>query len=271
MATKKPQDKKKAGVKPAAAKKAAGAADKVASTMVDIYIMGKRYQVPEGLTIQKALEYAGMRLLRGCGCRGGFCGACGTVYRTKGDYKLKVALACQTVVEDGMYLTQIPFYPANKAAYVLEELEPKLESIIQAYPEVMRCVQCNTCRKVCPQDIEVMQYIAAAMRGDIAKLADLSFDCIMCGLCASRCPGELVQYYIALLGRRLYAKYMMPKARHLAERCAELEQGKFDKEMDELMKMPLDDLMKIYETRDIEPEDEVEADTVTAGSVHKND
>jgi len=274
MATKKPRDKKKAGSRAAQkASPASGAEAKgeAGPSMVDIYIMGKRYEVPEGLTIQKALEYAGMRLLRGCGCRGGFCGACGTVYRTEGDYKLKVALACQTVVEDGMYLTQIPFYPANKAVYALDELQPALESLVQAYPEVMRCVQCNTCRKVCPQDIEVMQYIAAAMRGDIAKLADLSFDCIMCGLCASRCPGELVQYYIALLGRRLYAKYMMPQASHVADRLGELRDGKFDKEIDEMMKMPLEDLKKLYDTRDIEPEDEIEQDAVAAGSKEIND
>jgi ferredoxin len=238
--------------------------------MVRIYIMGKEYKVPEGLTIQKALEYAGMRLLRGCGCRGGFCGACGTVYRTEGDYKLKVALACQTVVEDGMYLTQIPFYPANKAAYVIEELAPSLDALVESYPEVMRCVQCNTCRKVCPQDIEVMQYIAAAMRGDIAKLADLSFDCIMCGLCASRCPGELVQYYIGILGRRLYAKYMMPKAEHLAARIDELDKGKYDKELDDLMKMPQEDVSKLYDSRDIEPEDEIERPVMVA-SKEKND
>ncbi len=225
--------------------------------MVRIYIMGKQYEVPKGLTIQKALEYAGMRLLRGCGCRGGFCGACGTVYRKEGDYKLRVALACQTVVEDGMYLTQIPFYPANKAIYDIEKLTPTLESIVKHYPEVMRCVQCNTCRKVCPQDLEVMQYIAAAMRGDIARLADLSFDCIMCGLCASRCPGELVQYYIAILGRRLYGKYMMPKAKHLEKRIAEIEQGKFDKEIEQLMKMGQDELKRLYDSRDIEPEEEV--------------
>ena len=83
--------------------------------MVTIYVMGKRYEVPRNLTIMKAMEYVGYRFIRGCGCRGGFCGACGTVYRTKDDYKLKNALACQTMVEDGMYLTQIPFYPANKA------------------------------------------------------------------------------------------------------------------------------------------------------------
>jgi hypothetical protein len=48
---------------------------------VPIFIMGKRYEVPASLTIQKAFEYAGYQLIRGCGCRGGICGACGTVYR----------------------------------------------------------------------------------------------------------------------------------------------------------------------------------------------
>lgn len=266
---KKTQGTKKVGAKAAPAPK--GPADKntveaAQPKMVRIYIMGKQYKVPEGLTIQKALEYAGMTLLRGCGCRGGFCGACGTVYRTEGDYKLKVALACQTVVEDGMYLTQIPFYPGNKSEYDIDELTPTLESLVQNYPEVMRCVQCNTCRKVCPQDIEVMQYIAAAMRGDIARLADLSFDCIMCGLCASRCPGELVQYYIGILGRRLYGKYMAPKAKHLADRIEELEAGKFDKDIGNLVKMSKEDLKKLYDSRDIEPEDEVAPASVMSSS-----
>ena len=222
--------------------------------MVSIFIMGKQYQVPEGLTIQQALEYAGLRLLRGCGCRGGFCGACGTVYRKMGDYKLKVALACQTVVEDGMFLTQIPFYPANKAVYELAKLTPTLEAVVTNYPETLRCLQCNTCRKVCPQDIEVMQYMAAAMRGDIAKAADLSFDCIMCGLCASRCPGDTVQYHVGELCRRLYGKYVQPKARHLERRLSEIKAGKFDKELDQLTKLDLAELKKRYDARDIEPE-----------------
>jgi ferredoxin len=241
------------------------AVDESPAGIVRIYIMGKQYKVPEGLTIQKALEYAGLTLLRGCGCRGGFCGACGTVYRTEGDYKLKVALACQTVVEDGMYLTQIPFYPANKAIYDIEKLTPSLESIVQNYPEFMRCVQCNTCRKVCPQDIEVMQYMATAMRGDIAKTADLSFDCIMCGLCASRCPADTVQYYVGILCRRLYGKYLAPEAKHLAERLKEFDTGKFEKEIDGMMKMKIDDIKKLYNSRDIQPEEETtEPEAVSA-------
>jgi ferredoxin len=219
---------------------------------VTIYIMGKRHEVPKNLTIMKAMEYAGYRLIRGCGCRGGFCGACGTVYRTKGDYKLKAGLACQTVVEDEMYLTQIPFFPANKAIYDLEELSPTAEQVIKLYPEIFRCVSCNTCTKICPQEIEVMNYVNSALRGDITKCADLSFDCIMCGLCAARCPSEIVQYNVAILCRRLYARHMAPPAKHLKERVAEIEKGKFDSALDDLVKADEKKLKKLYNERDIE-------------------
>ena len=49
-----------------------------------IYVMGKAYDVPTGITIMDAMEYAGYRFTRGAGCRSGFCGACGTVYRKEG-------------------------------------------------------------------------------------------------------------------------------------------------------------------------------------------
>ena len=67
--------------------------------LLDIYVMGKHYQVPEGLTILTALEYCGYRIIRGCGCRAGFCGACATVYNFKNDPQLKFDLACQKTVE----------------------------------------------------------------------------------------------------------------------------------------------------------------------------
>jgi len=221
---------------------------------VTIYIMGKKYRVPSGLTIMKALEYAGYRLIRGVGCRGGVCGACGTVYRTEDDYKIKVALACQSVVEDGMYLTQIPFFPANKSTYDITEAEPTAEEILKEYPELYRCVACNTCTKSCPQDIQVMDYVQAALRGDIAKAADLSFDCIMCGLCAARCPAEIVQYHVGLLARRLYGRYVAPKAKHVQDRLKEIEEGKFDQEMERLMQMGEEELKKLYVSRSKEPD-----------------
>ena len=61
--------------------------------MVNIYLFGKQYSVPDHLTIMRAMEYAGYQLIRGCGCRNGFCGACATIYRIKGEVELHVALA----------------------------------------------------------------------------------------------------------------------------------------------------------------------------------
>jgi len=225
----------------------------MAGELIPIYIMGKKYMVPPVLTIMKAMEYAGYQLIRGVGCRGGFCGACATVYRLPGDYRLQIGLACQTVVQPGMYLAQIPFFPAQRAAYRLDELEPTFQTVFTLYPELMRCLSCGTCTKACPQDIDVKQYMAEAMRGEIRAVADRSFDCIMCGLCAARCPAEEAQYNIAILCRRLYGKYLAPKAKHLAERVREIEEGKWDAALEELKSLSEEELRKRYNERDIEP------------------
>lgn len=220
--------------------------------MIKVYIMGKEYDVPEGLTIMKAMEYAGYRFIRGAGCRAGFCGACGTIFRKKGEYKFKTALACQTPAEDGMYLTELPFVPANKAVYNIKEEKPSPNAIVALYPEIARCVSCNTCTKACPQDLEVMDYIQASLRGDMKKAAELSFDCLQCGLCAARCPADIVHYHVGQLARRLFGKYISPKSLHLEERNKEIEAGKFDEEIDKLVKMDLEALKKLYTERDIE-------------------
>ena len=163
--------------------------------MVNIYIMGKEHRVPKEFTIMRAMEYAGYKFIRGAGCRAGFCGACSTIYRKEGDYKLYTDLACQTLVEDGMNLVQLPFVPAVKAKYDLEKLKVSKNMILEFYPEIARCVTCNTCNKACPQDIKVMESIQAALKGDIEKSASLSFDCIQCGLCAARCPADKALSY----------------------------------------------------------------------------
>ena len=63
------------------------------SPTIRIFIMGEAKEVPAALTIMKAIEYAGYKLTRGAGCRAGFCGACATVYRKEGDYRIYTALA----------------------------------------------------------------------------------------------------------------------------------------------------------------------------------
>lgn len=221
-------------------------------SLVDIYIMGKKYSVPESLTIMQAIEYAGYQLKRGCGCRAGFCGACATIYRIAGDCELKAGLACQTKVAADMYLAQIPFFPAVKAIYNIGELTPSASSIADYYHEIYYCIGCNSCVKVCPQNLNVMQYIAYAQEGDIAGCAAESFDCIMCGLCASRCPADIVPYYVGILARRLYGKHLLPRATHLQQRINEIKEGKYQEELQSLMKLDPQQLEHQYNTRDIE-------------------
>jgi len=222
--------------------------------LIPVYIMGKKYEVPPGLTIMKAMEYAGYKIVRGAGCRAGFCGACATVYRTAGDYRLKVALACQAVAEPETYIAQIPFFPAERAEYRLDELEPTFGTLVKLYPELLRCLSCGTCTKSCPQDIDVKDYMAEAMRGNIAAVANKSFDCIMCGLCTARCPAEEAQYNIAILCRRLYGKYLAPKARHLSKRVAEIKAGEFDESLREMKSLSEEELRRRYNEREIEPD-----------------
>lgn len=225
----------------------------VKEELVPIFIMGKRYEVPKSLTIQKAFEYAGYFLIRGCGCRAGICGACATVYRLPNSYKVEIGLACQTLVVPNMHIAQIPFFPAIKAKYNVDEMKPNTYVLGEIYPEIYKCMGCNTCTRSCPMDIQVMEYIAAAIKGDIKKCAELSFSCIMCGLCAARCPAEIVQYNVAMLARRLAAKYLYPPAKHLQKTLELLQKGAFDKALDELQKLSEKELRKAYSEREVEP------------------
>lgn len=220
--------------------------------MVNIYLMGKQYTVPAALTIMNAMEYAGYQHKRGCGCRAGFCGACATIYRLKGQNELKFCLACQTKVEDGMFIASLPFFPGVKKTYNIYDIKPTEDIMMQLYPEIYSCIGCNACTKACPQGLNVMQYIAYAQRGDYAACAEASFDCIACNMCSSRCPAQITHPMVSLLARRLYGKYIAPETEHLAARVKEIEDGVFTEAVEELAAKPLDQIKELYNKRDIE-------------------
>lgn len=220
--------------------------------MVEIFIMGQRYEVPESSTILGAFEWAGFQLTRGVGCRGGFCGACSTVVRLPDENQLHFVLACQSVVRSGMNLGTLPFFPVQRLEYHLEDLEPSGAALLSVFPEALRCYGCNTCTKACPQGIDVLGYMAAVLRGDLKEVAEKSFDCIQCGLCAIRCPAEIVPFQVALLAHRLFSKYKRPKATHLYERIEAIERGEFQSDIAQLKALSLKELRLRYETRDIE-------------------
>jgi len=220
--------------------------------MVNVFFMGKKYSVPGNLTIMTAMEYAGYQLIRGCGCRNGFCGACATIYRIKGVSELKVALACETRVENDMYVATLPFFPLVKQVYDIEKIKPTEQIMMQLYPEIYSCIGCNACTKSCTRDLSVMQYIAYAQRAEYEKCAVTSFDCVMCGVCSSRCPAGISHPQVGVLARRLNGKYIAPVTQHLADRVKEVTDGVFKDLIEELMEKPVAQMKELYNKREIE-------------------
>lgn len=223
------------------------------SEYVPICVTGNRYEVPAELTIMAALEWVGFRLVRSCGCRGGFCGACGTFYRLPGSPKLYTALACQAKIEPGMDIVQVPSFPVTRPTYDLTNMGDPDREVLRLFPEVRRCLGCNTCTKACPQELEPIEFIAGALRGDFERVADLSFECVMCGLCAVRCPAEIAPYQVALFIRRVVGRIRRPKPQYLVERVSEVRAGKYGAEVTQLAEMSIDQLKELYRKRDIEP------------------
>ena len=219
---------------------------------VNVFLFGKRYEVLESLTIMKAMEYAGYQLVRGCGCRNGFCGACATIYRIKGQQELKTCLACQQQVEEGMYVATLPFFPLVKKVYDMDKIKPTEQIMMQLYPEIYSCIGCNACTKACTQELNVMQYIAYAQRGEYEKCAEESFDCVMCGVCSSRCPAGISHPQVAVLARRLTGKYLAAKSEHLENRVAEINAGDCKAALEAIMNTPLEEQKHLYNHREIE-------------------
>ena len=220
--------------------------------MVTIFLFGKKHEVPESLTIMEAMEYSGYKLVRGCGCRNGFCGACATIYRIAGDRELKAGLACSTKVEDNMYIATLPFFPLVKQVYDIETVKTTEQVMMQLYPEIYACIGCNACTKSCTQSLNVMQYIAYAQRGEFEKCAEESFDCVSCGCCSVRCPAEISHPHVGLLARRLTGKYIAPETEHLVNRVAEINEGAYDELIEKVMQKPISEMQELYNTRDIE-------------------
>lgn len=97
-----------------------------------------------------------------------------------------------------------------------------------------------------------MQYIAYAQRGEYDKCAELSFDCVMCGVCSSRCPAGISHPQVAMLARRLNGKYIAPECEHLAERVQEINDGMYNDLIEKLMQKPIEEIKELYNNREIE-------------------
>jgi ferredoxin len=205
--------------------------------MVTVEIAGKKYEVPEGITVIKALWYSGQEVYRGIGCLGGYCGACATYYRTKDDPKVRTCLACSMAVEDGMSFSMVAPFPARKATYQIAELKDPKQDLFNLYPEAPMCRNCNACTEACPQGIDVRDGVWKAVFGDFKSVSEMFMDCVMCGLCTPVCIADIAPNLVALYASRAQGVHFNEKPPKLQSRIDEIEQGHYASEWDKILKM----------------------------------
>jgi ferredoxin len=81
--------------------------------------------------------------------------------------------------------------------------------------------------------LDVMSCMAAVIRGDLVQATELSLECVMCGLCAARCPAELAPFNVALLARRIHGRGL-GRAESFDQRLKDIESGLYAPELSEL-------------------------------------
>jgi heterodisulfide reductase subunit C len=155
-------------------------------------------------------------------------------------------LACQTVVEKDIFLVQLPYVPAHKATYDIGSIRHTEDEVVDLYPELLRCMGCNTCTRSCPMNLEVMNYVSAAICGDWETVKELSMECIMCGMCAARCPAELAPFNIAMLIRRMVGKRGNQTPPQFKRRLDDIESGSYQAEIERIQQMNSEALMALY-------------------------
>lgn len=207
---------------------------------ITIELEGRKIKVPEGLTVIEALWDTGHDVKRGVGCLSGLCGACTVAYLEQEGRKVKFGLGCQKVVEEGLNVIMLPYFPARLARYLLGSMETPLKLLPEIYPELYTCNDCKACN-ICPEWINVAGVMKAAKDADYETATGHIMDCIMCGLCASRCPKGIAPQHVALFIQRALAKERAFPP-NLQKRLDQLESVQLDAEWGRIAAMGSDEL-----------------------------
>ncbi|MEO5340114.1 MAG: 2Fe-2S iron-sulfur cluster-binding protein [Magnetococcus sp. MYC-9] len=227
------------------------------SAAITIGFDGTEYRVSPGRTLLAALEEAGLRFVRGVGCRGGVCGACTVLYRMRDSHALTAGLLCQDEVQDGMEILSLPYIPQKKALHPLtlpEGNSPEYQ-VLNLYPEVNNCVMCGECTRLCPVGIDVMGYVGMIKRGDLRGAAHESFTCVQCHACVLRCPSSISQPNAALAARRYHGRFRDAAAEHLSKAVEKLASGHYRSLFRKVRRMEPARLQALYQRREREPDD----------------
>lgn len=91
-----------------------------------------------------------------------------------------------------------------------------------------------------------MDLLSATFRNDFFRIADKSFDCILCGLCAARCPADIAPFNIFLYVRRLTGRHLTPPSHDVTKRVEAIDAGTFEEELDRLISAGKEELEQAF-------------------------
>jgi hypothetical protein len=67
-----------------------------------------------------------------------------------------------------------------------------------------------------------------------------------------RCPADIKHMHVFQLARRIFSKYLDQRSSELEKRIEEVESGKYEKEIDEMIALDLENIKERYKARERE-------------------
>lgn len=204
--------------------------------MVRLSIEGRELEAPPNCSILQAFVHAGETLVEGVGCMGqGVCGSCRVMVRRSGDQEVKTALACETLVEEGMQVAFLDYFTVSaRHVYRIEDFSDSwqvLGAISQTFPEAAHCRHCSGCDRACPKGLEVQHGVNFAVEGNLAAASHVFDECVMCNLCTLACPEHIRPNHLGLFVRRMITANSLRPA-NLMQRLQQIERGEMGIDFD---------------------------------------
>ena len=197
--------------------------------IVQLSIEGRPLQAPATSSILQAMVSAGWTLVEGVGCMGqGVCGSCRVLVRRAGGSDVGTALACETLVEEGMQVAFLEYFtPAARHRYRMDELGDSWDALTrigEVFPEAEHCRHCGGCDRACPKGLDVQRGVNQAVAGELAASSHVFDECVMCNLCTLACPEHIRPNHLGLFVRRMLASHSL-RPSDLLRRLQEIERG----------------------------------------------
>jgi ferredoxin len=201
---------------------------------VSLIINGKPIVAPASLSIIQALWHAGYPRIEGVGCLDGVCGSCRVMVRYHNSTELKMELACQLLIENGMDVFFQIFDTPSQHHYELAKISTSWNvqtEFHQIFPEAAKCRHCHGCNKACPKGIDVEAGVDLAVRGRFREAGEHFVECVMCNLCMTGCPEFIDPNHVGLFARRVTG-YFHARPSNLINQLEAIRTGKLDVDID---------------------------------------